>query len=328
MSFRVVDKGWLSEFVDALGLECSELRIICPFIKARSLDHLLSRQPGFLQVITRFNLDDFADGVSDIEALRHVLNAGGQVRGIRHLHAKLYLFGSSRAIITSANLTDSGLRLNREFGVVMENPAAIESCRAYFDELWRLGASDLQSHQIDDWDRKLNRHLSTGGRPSGSTDLKDFGVDAGIPTIPDVDASPIYTDPPQAFVKFLGEGSNRVSLSVGTIEEIEETGCHWAVAYPAAAGRRPTGVEDGALIFSSRLVKGPDIRVFGRAIGMKHKEGRDDATQTDIEQRPWKSKWPRYIRVHHAEFVAGTLQNGVSLGKLMDTLGTNSFSST
>ena len=30
---------------------------------------------------------------------------GAQIRGVRHLHAKLYLLGASRAIVTSANLT-------------------------------------------------------------------------------------------------------------------------------------------------------------------------------------------------------------------------------
>ena len=44
--------------------------------------------------------------------------------------------------------------------------------------------------------------------------------------------------------------------------------------------------------------------------------------------RPWKEKWPRYIRVHHAEFVAGTMENGVSLNELMDRLGANSFAPT
>ena len=38
-----------------------------------------------------------------------------------------------------------------------------------------------------------------------------------------------------------------------------------------------------------------------------------------------EGKWPRYIRVHHAEFVAGTMENGISLNELMDTLGTDSF---
>jgi hypothetical protein len=83
------------------------------------------------------------------------------------------------------------------------------------------------------------------------------------------------------------------------------------------------------VIFISRLTKDPnDIRVFGRSIGLRHLPGRDDATLQDIKRRPWKEKWPRYVRVHHAEFVAGSMANGVSLSELMDTLGSNSFTST
>ena len=32
-----------------------------------------------------------------------------RVRGVRNLHAKLYIFGESRAIITSCNLTEAAL---------------------------------------------------------------------------------------------------------------------------------------------------------------------------------------------------------------------------
>ena len=86
------------------------------FIKKGALERLLSHRPGDVQVITRFNLADFADGVSDVEALRMLLDAGASIRGIQNLHAKLYLFGTSRAIITSANLTEAALTRNQEFG--------------------------------------------------------------------------------------------------------------------------------------------------------------------------------------------------------------------
>lgn len=61
---------------------------------------------------------------------------------------------------------------------------------------------------------------------------------------------------------------------------------------------------------------------------MRYVEGRDDATPEDIARRNWKQDWPRYIRVHHAEFIEGTMKNGVSFYKLMDTLRSDSFSST
>ena len=99
------------------------------------------------------------------------------------------------------------------------------------------------------------------------------------------------------------------------------------VGYPSA--KRPRGVRNDAVIFMGRFTRNPnDIRVFGRAIGMKYEPGRDDATVADITQRPWKKNWSRYIRVHHGEFVAGTMENGISLNELMDTLLADSFAST
>ena len=61
---------------------------------------------------------------------------------------------------------------------------------------------------------------------------------------------------------------------------------------------------------------------------MEYEAGRDDATLADIARRPWKEKWSRYIRVHHAEFVAGGMENGISLNELMATLSADSFAST
>ncbi|SDS99121.1 phospholipase D family protein [Erythrobacter sp. HL-111] len=327
MTVRLVDAGWGRELTDALRADAGELRVISPFIKAGALDRLLSLNPGKVRVITRFNLADFAEGVSDVAALKMLLDAGARIRGIRKLHAKLYLFGASRAVITSANLTKSALDSNHEFGLVAEDATVIATCRAYFDDLWRRGKTDLVADQVDTWAETVTRHRALGGRPGNRAGLGDFGVDAGVTGTPPVQVPTAVADAPQAFVKFLGESDNREPLDWPTIAEIERAGCHWAVAYPAA--KRPSGVQDDSVIFIARLTSDPnDIRIFGRAVGMKHRPGRDDATPADIAHRPWKEKWPRYIRVHHAEFVAGTMANGVSLNELMDTLGADSFTPT
>jgi hypothetical protein len=49
------------------------------------------------------------------------------------------------------------------------------------------------------------------------------------------------------------------------------------------------------------------------------------AAPADIRRRPWKRKWPHYVRVHGAEFIAGPLANGVALTDLMDELGGNAL---
>ncbi|HJV26311.1 MAG TPA: phospholipase D family protein [Aromatoleum sp.] len=327
MNIRLVDSGWDSELTDALRADASQLRIICPFIKAGALDRLLAECPKSILVITRFNLADFAEGVSDLAALRSLVRAGAHVRGIRNLHAKLYLFGDSRAIVTSANLTEAALNRNHEFGMVASDQAVISACGAYFDALWQCGGDFLTLEQIDAWEDQVTRARAAGGRPNRAAGLGDFGADVGIAKPLPAFLPASVANAPQAFVKFLGEGSNRVALTFETFEEIRRAGCHWAVAYPAS--RRPIGVKDDAVIFIARLTRDPnDIRVFGRAIGMSYVSGRDEASPAEIKSRPWKEKWSQYIRVHRAEFVAGTMANGVSLNELMLALGPDSFAPT
>ncbi len=327
MTIRLIDGGWDEEMSRAVIEDSSELRIICPFIKEGAIQRLLQHQPKNIQVITRFNLADFAEGVSDTRALRKLLDAKAKVRGVRNLHAKLYLFGGSQVIITSCNLTEAALRRNHEFGMMAKDGAIVGECLNYFEKLWNLAGDDLQYSQLTEWDKSVEDYRLRGGRPSVSSSLGDFGSNTGIEPAPPNTVPPAVADASQAFVKLLGMGNGRVPMSAATIDEISEGECHWAVCYPA--NRRPKGVKDNAVIFMGRFTRDPnDIRVFGRANGIAYTPGRDDATPADIDRRGWKGKWSRYIRVHNAEFVAGTLEHGVSLNRLMDTLGADSFAST
>lgn len=87
-----------------------ELRIMCPFISRKAIRCILSpHNPALVKVVTRFNVKEFCEGVNDLGALEMLLKQGASVRGIRNLHAKLYVFGNERAIITSANLTWAAL---------------------------------------------------------------------------------------------------------------------------------------------------------------------------------------------------------------------------
>ena len=325
MASRVLDGGWTSEFEEALRLDAGELLIVSPFIKAGVMARLLTNPAKAARVITRFNLEDFAQGVSDTAALRRLLKAGAAVRGIRNLHAKLYVFGWSRVIVTSANLTGAGMDRNLEFGVVTEENGVVTACREYFERLWQRADPDLTACSLAEWDAEITGRLIRGGRFAAPEELADHGADIGLPHMPD-QAAAVFDDRAQAFVKFLGQGHNRAALSEPVAGELEGSGCHWALGYPAT--KRPRGVRDGAVMFISRLVEGRDIRVFGRGVGLAHVPGRDEATQADIQRKPWKANWPCYIRVHNTEFVDGTLANGVSLGELMDELGHRCFKST
>ena len=240
MSFRLVDVGWDREFEDAVNGDHSCLRIVCPFIKERTAARLLKRgRPHQLRVITRFNLGDFADGVSDISALRLLMDTGAEIRGVRNLHSKLYLFGESCAIVTSANLTEAALLRNHEFGFVTQDRGIIDECRRYFDAFWSRAGNDLRSEQLEEWERAVTGYLITGARPTRPIQLRDEGVDVGTPPPPIV--LPAWVgEAGQAFVKFFGESNNRAQRSTRIIDEVDSSrlplGLH--VSYWQAAAKR------------------------------------------------------------------------------------------
>lgn len=324
MAVRLVDGGWWEELEAALGGEASTVRIASPFIKHGAVEGLLPKTCPSLRILTRFNLDHFREGVSDISALRRLVELGAQVRGVRRLHTKLYLFDAHHAVITSANMTEGGLRKNHELGVVAEGGALPRRCVAYFDALWEKAAPDLVVAKLDEWEERIEAHLIPGA-PSIGSGLGDEGADVGADAEPQL--PPLFDEPRQGFVKFFGKSNNRAPRDYPVLEELERGGCHWACTYPR--NKRPISVPDGAVMFMSRLVHSPnDTMIFGRAIGRRYEEGRDDASPSDLAKRQWKKDWPHYIRVHDGEFLAGTMENGVSLAELMDGLGPLAFGST
>lgn len=256
--------------------------------------------------------------------MRLLLEHGAQIRGVNGLHAKLYLVGHL-GIITSANLTEAGLLSNHELSVLVTGKTAIAECRRYFGGLWARGGDNLSVARVEAWEETVERYLAEGAGVA-PTGLPDEGADAGSGADP-VTLPPPLEEAEQSFVKFFGKGNDRAPRDMRTLAEVRRSGSHWACSYPT--GARPRQVEDGAVMFMGRMVRRPnDTLIYGRAVGMAHEEGRDDATAADIRRRPWKSNWSRYIRVHHAEFVAGTLSNGLSLNELMSALGADAFAPT
>src|ERR1700735_5859001 len=174
MDFRLVEQGWESEIRRALGRGHSNLCIVCPFIQKGPIELFLEAgRPRSLRVVTRFNLDDFACGVSDTAALRLLIQNNGQIRGVRGLHAKLYLIGDC-AMSTSANLTDRGLHDNHEFGFISRDSVIVWQCQQYFNSLWHRAGSDLVLERIDGWDERLQSTVSVGNT---SPRFGDEGVD-------------------------------------------------------------------------------------------------------------------------------------------------------
>ena len=327
-AFRLMQGAWNKEILAARRANPGRLRIICPFIKAKTLDRILrAAKSGDIEVITRFDLNCFDQGVSDLDdALALVLEGGGDVRGVRGLHSKLYLFGGSSVIATSANVTDAAFHRNHEFGFAASDPQIVETCEQYFDNLWNDAKPSLTRKQLKTWRAMLDERRGKGGGTKQGSPLPDFGadIDQRSPFAPSAEAA---SQENNAFIKFLGSADRRAPRTLAVDELVAENGANWACTYPET--KPPRQVEDGDVIYTGRLVHSPnDLLIFGRVIGRKHRDEADRASAAEIALRPWKADWPRYVRVHDGHFLNGTLADGISMSEMMTALGADAFDST
>ena len=77
-------------------------------------------------LVTRTDLRDFAVGSSNLDTLCALAREGVTVRSLSGLHAKLYIFDDSSALVTSANATKSGLWHNLECGLGTEDKRVVK----------------------------------------------------------------------------------------------------------------------------------------------------------------------------------------------------------
>ena len=70
-----------------------------------------------LTLVTRTDLRDFALGSSSLSTLCTLAGQGVAVHSLHGLHAKMYIFDDTSALVTSANATHSGMLRNLECGL-------------------------------------------------------------------------------------------------------------------------------------------------------------------------------------------------------------------
>jgi PLD-like domain len=329
MNLRLLDRGWGEALTAVAATNAKPVLIMCPFIKIGALRQLLRHQDlQDARVITRFNLDDFANGVSDVQVLQYLLRRGVRVRGVKGLHSKVYVFGDRMAFVTSANLTHRGLYSNEEFGFASTDGAVISNCTNYFDGMWDRAGDDLTRERLNGWIARIDQEIASrtaSTRPSLGDEGRDVGyaVNAAV-SGPRAHNLNLKVD--QWVLKFTGLASERVAVST-PISQLLARGGYRFVGFPS--NKRPRAIQDGALIFISRMTSDPnDHIVFACAKAMAYKEGRDDAGPSDIRALPWTETWSRFIRLTDFRCVDGTLENGISTGSMIAELGSKSFAST
>lgn len=147
MSIELIKNPWQELLLECVRSAKDRISISCPFIKSSVTRKILSakRKDTELFVISKFKLENFHQGVSDLDALESILHHNGNLKYYQSLHAKTYIFDDERVVITSANLTTYGLLSNYEYGVLITDSSSVNAVTGDFEKLF----DDEKSRSID-----------------------------------------------------------------------------------------------------------------------------------------------------------------------------------
>lgn len=153
--YTIISKDWLNH-LQKESENTKTIRIISPFITYNMVRHLLKNKgSAAIEIITRYNLNDFKNNVSSIKALKTLIEAGGRIKGIKGLHSKVYIFDETSVIISSANFTSGGFFNNHEFGIKSLDSLIIKESLVYFDSLFKIDPHNLNMARIAEWENVL-----------------------------------------------------------------------------------------------------------------------------------------------------------------------------
>lgn len=146
---QLLTSPWASCFYDLVYEATNELMIVSPFIGNQPLRKVVAilEERALLnsmqvRILTNLAVSSLLSGSLDAGSLLHVLQSmpDSEVTYLPSLHAKVYIADARVAIITSGNLTDSGLRNNREYGVRLQDPGLVQQVHTDLVKYAALGS--------------------------------------------------------------------------------------------------------------------------------------------------------------------------------------------
>lgn len=132
----LVSSPWTYTFEKMIRSSRDSIVICSPFIGEepckRIADMLNQSQRATLRffLLTNLTCENMLSGATDVRGIIHLFEAIPQcdVRFLPRVHAKIYV-NEEQAIVTSANLTQSGLERNLEYGVSISDAAIVDRIR-------------------------------------------------------------------------------------------------------------------------------------------------------------------------------------------------------
>lgn len=134
---KILNGPVYDEFLNIVENSTNEIKLCAPFIKTGIINDILryKKQNVNIKTITNVKLMSVYRKVLDIDALSKILLSNGRLFNYPNLHAKIYIFDDNKLIITSANLTEAGLKKNKEYGIYTDESTLVKNANIDFDQM-------------------------------------------------------------------------------------------------------------------------------------------------------------------------------------------------
>ncbi len=144
---EMVPSPWANQFEALLRASRSSVVICSPYIGRGPCDRMVrcltrSGSPPTVHLLTDLSTDNLLSGATDAAALLTVVESLPSVfvRYLPRLHAKVYVRDEAEALVTSGNMTDSGLSRNHELGIRILDSPVVAQVRSHAMRLIELAA--------------------------------------------------------------------------------------------------------------------------------------------------------------------------------------------
>lgn len=326
----------------------SSVRIISPFVgtnMARLLTGSMEENPNLkVEVITRFYREDFINGVSSIDALERLNDAGVKIYALDGLHTKLYLFDNDIALLGSANFTSGGFKLNHELSLFIDEEALVnQDLQTYFenllDDIIKAGDYLLTAEKIAE-EKRLITSILERRTQKGIKYKNEARFGAKIPTThPTTDieeADPIQVilsdSVPSEYhetiwLKFEGGSAYRLSITEKYSPCISEQFPHGVTCF--SHSKKPS-VAYGDYIYMAVICmdeKGHSVLPYIVGRGVSEGYG-GEATPEMIAKHDWMAEFPNYCPFIEFEYLNTTISECIPLINILRDLGAETYIST
>ena len=142
---QLINRGWRGHLAEIAEAAEESLLVAAPYVKDDEAAWLcgLLRQDIEVLTLARMELQAISSSALDVEALLRLAKASpaSKLIALPNLHAKVFVADEKAAIITSGNLTRSGLDTNIEYGVVLREQTLVRTVREDMLGFARLGSA-------------------------------------------------------------------------------------------------------------------------------------------------------------------------------------------